>query len=484
MQCERRAWLQAYRAELRSPESGLARYLREQRSDLRRAYEARLAGALDLPLASLTRAHEGVDVQEGLDAAAAAVLDPTFELVVPLAREDRAAPVRGRVDGMRRLRRGWALEVVAAGTRVRSHHVRQLALAGHAAASRGLAVERSAVVHVRARKASGPAASLLRATDVSAASFDERTRLPLRLRAAGASLGSAREPRTAIGPHCHRPRPCPFLAHCWAGYGDHGLFGVPGLRRTTRSAFRSAGWLDVRDVPARPTGLAPDERAALEDVRNGRVRIDRAELRRGLADLEPPVAYLDFEFATPAVPWIAGTQPFQRLPFQFSLHIEDAEGRLERHEHLHRDPSVDPRPVLAEALARALAGTGSVVVYDAAAETLLLAELAKAAPATAAALHGAAERVWDLLALVRAAVRHPGFRGAWGLKRVATTLVPGSYDGVALPDGLAAQAAWRQLLRSGDDALATLLRRYCGADSQAMAGIVRVLRDWAREGGP
>lgn len=478
LQCERRAWLQSHRAELRSPEGGLERYLREQRADLRRVYEERIARALGRPRASLLRADRAVAPGEARGAGVAAVLDAAFELPAASREELGGVPVRARVDGMRRLGDGWLLEVIAAGTRARAHHVRRLALAGRLAAGEGLLIRRSAVVHVRHRRGSEAQDPLLQSRDVSAAARMEQRRLPLRLQAAAASLRSALEPRTGIGAHCHRPRTCPFLAHCWSAYGEHSLLKVPDLRRATRSALRSAGWSDVRDLPPQPAGLTPHEQEALDDARSGRVRIDPQALRRGLAQLDAPVAYLDLEFATPAAPWLPGTEPFQPVPFQFSLHIEDGQGDVKQYEHLHRDPRADPRPALAGALATGLAGAATIVVYDAAAERLLLNELAEVVPASAAPLRRAAERTWDLLALVRAAVRHPGFGAAWGLKRVAATLAPGSYEGVDLPDGLAAQAAWRQLLRSGDDGLADALKRYCGADSRAMLSIVRVLRGW------
>lgn len=478
LQCERRAWLRWHRPELASPADGLERYLQLQRTDLRRVYGQRWPQATG-PVA-IGPGSGSADALAGAPAGGAeTLLDVTLE-TAPASPDGTG--LRARVDGVRRIGAGWALEAIAAGTRSRPHHVRRLAFARHVAAALGLVAQRSHVVHVS--RGSDPLAPSLVTRDVTDAVIEEQGKLPQRLRSLLASLKAPSEPRTGIGPHCHRPGRCPFVPHCWARYADHSIFHVAGLSTRTRMALRSAGFLDLRSLPKGTPGLSDAERRALDDALEGRIRVDVQALRGGLAQLAFPVGYLDMEFATPAVPWVPGTAPFQPLPFQFSLHVEDRQGGVRQAGYLHRDRDRDPRPGLARALVAATAEVGTLVVYDAAAERLALSELVEAVPDVAAALEHARGRIWDLLALVRTAVRHPRFGTRWGLKRVASTLAPGSYEGVALADGLAAQAAWRELLAHGDAAVGTLLTAYCQADSAALLSIVRVLRRWAEEGAP
>ncbi len=475
LQCERRAWLETHRSALATPVGGLEPYLEEQRSDLRRLYLERLRaahGALDVVSGT---ERDGREVVAGaLRSGATCVVGATFETTFQAS--SGALRLRAGVDGLRSGTRGWRLEALAAGGRVRPHHVRRLAFAHYVAAAAVLSTERAAVVHVT-RETAQPRPGLV-ASDVTAAVTSARSRLPTRLEAAAASLRAGTEPRTRVGPHCRSPRGCPFRTHCWSGNRSYSIFQVPMLRTSTRRALRSAGWLDVRRLPPEVPGLSPEERQALEDARETRSRVDTASVRRHLDRLEPPVAFLDMEFATPAVPWIPRMAAFEPLPFQFSVHLEGADGELVQRAYLHRDAPLDPRPPLTAALLRALHGTGSIVVYDAAGERLLLRALASAVPERAAELEAAQARIWDLLSLIRGSVRHPGFGSGWGLKRVAATLAPDAYRGVALADGLAAQAAWRRLLRTRDPHLARVLLAYCAADSRAMVAIVRVLRQW------
>ncbi|MEJ2667014.1 MAG: DUF2779 domain-containing protein [Deinococcales bacterium] len=474
LQCERRAWLEQHRPDLRAPDGGLEAYLVEQHADLRRLYEDRVARgdtqAVHAPAAPQAAAKT---TTAALRSGAHTVLAAAFEAPVGAGSSLR---MRARITGLRRAGDGWNLETLAAGTRVRAHHIRHLAFVKHVAERAKVRVLHALVL--RAAPLPGAAGATLQATDVTAACESERVRLPARILAVAASLTAAHEPATGVGQHCYGRRPCPFIRHCWQPYDRVSIFHVRGLRRSTVAALRAAGWFDARTVPPATAGLDDAERTALEDVRNGRVRVDFDELARALGELVPPIAYLDMEFCSPAVPWLPEMAPFEHLPFQFSVHLETGDGRIEHVGHLHRDAGVDPRPALAVALAEALRTARTVVVYDASAEGPLLHELAIAEPHVAAALEAAEQRTWDLLRVVRETVRHPGFGTRWGLKRVASTLSPDSYQGVSLVDGLAAQAMWRRMLRSKDRALGVALERYCEADSHAMLGIVRVLRAW------
>lgn len=479
LRCERRAWLQYHAPDLAAPADGLATLLSVQRADLSRLLRSRHAGVASAP--------------DGTSPAAAPA-PPTFgaRFETPLQALTRYPRQPGQVVLARAsidlLERGpepdgWTAAALATGTRVREHHVRRLALAGMVAGTHGVQAGRAWVIHLDRGASRDQGVPRLRTVDVSDRYREQRARLPGRLEALMASLRPSREPETRVGPHCLRPRRCPFADLCWEGVGRHSIYAVWGLGIGTRRAWRAAGWLRVDDVPRDAPGASPAEGAALDDARAGRVRIDRSGLRQALARLAYPVAYLDIEFATPAIPLVPGTAPFDPLPFQFSLHLERRDGSVEHRDELRADVDEDPRPPLAARLARALDGAGSVVVYDAASEGRLLEVLAGAAPGDAERLRGAARRLWDLLEVVRSTVRHPGFAARWDLKSVASTLAPGTYGDLALDNGAGAQALWRRSLKTRTSEVERTLRAYCASDSGAMLGIVRALRRHADDGG-
>jgi hypothetical protein len=481
-QCERRAWLQVHASSEREEPDGLARYLAAQRGDLHR-----LLRATFLPEtggAPNTARAPGDNPGTTSPPIGTRRLGATFEAPLSAlgASLGRGSDLRvqSSVDMVEGAVGGPVLTKLAMGTRVRDHHVRRLALASLVAAAAGSPAGSMRVLHVDRDRRSGDPSESWTSVDVTARCLEQHPRLPRRLEAVAATLLASREPDTAVGPHCFRPRRCPFADRCWKRLGGHSIDRVWGLRTATRRAWRSAGWLLLEHVPDAAPGLTALERRAVGDAREGRIRLDRAALAAALARLRFPIAYLDMEFATPAVPLVEDTAPFEPLPFQFSIHLEEEDGSVEALACLRFDPPADPRPPLAEALAAALERASSVVVYDAASERRLLAALAAAAPGVAPPLHSAGERLWDLLPVIQSSLHHPGFGARWDLKKVATTLAPGSYRGVHLADGLAAQAAWRGLLHAPDPDHERALRRYCDADSRAMLEIIRVLRAWLR----
>jgi hypothetical protein len=486
LQCERRAWLQVHAPEASSGPDGLARHLAKQRADLRVPFQQALGRGTDpalTPPPILERVRRTAEAQRR---DASLLFDPAFEVswIAPLPSRTIPSPLRvlGTVDALRRTDLGWELVALTTGARIRDHHLRRLALASLAAVEQHARIDRATVVHVDRQGRRSAPHSLLAAADVTDACFEQRGRLPHRLEALAASLAARQEPATAIGSHCSRPRRCPFMERCWGPAPSRHLERVGSLRTVTRRAWRSAGWRTVDDVPGDVPGLAPEERDAVGDARSHHVRIERGILNAALAELRFPVAYLDIEFATSAVPLLDDSAPFEALPFQFSVHVEDRDGSIRHAEQLAGDLSADPRPALADALADILSSAQRIVVYDDSAERALLRVLRGHAGERAAAhLREAADHLWDLLAVLQRTVRHPGLGAGWDLKTVASTLAPASYHGVTLADGLSAQATWRTLLRTGAPTAREALRHYCAADSHAMLEIVRVLRSWARD---
>ncbi len=74
----------------------------------------------------------------------------------------------------------------------------------------------------------------------------------------------------------------------------------------------------------------------------------------GLEGFWPAGAYyLDFETVSPAIPLYPGTSPFQTIPFQWSLHRVNRNGKT-THREFPADGGTDPRRELAENLISAV----------------------------------------------------------------------------------------------------------------------------------
>lgn len=306
------------------------------------------------------------------------------------------------------------------------------------------------------------------------------------------AVAGGEEPAVRPGAHCAKPYDCGFREHC-----DAWLFQLEGplpeypiellakrnmgrLSALERNRIAQRGWLDVRELS--PDALADTRsRTLAEAIRSGTPWVAPG-LRHALASLPYPRYHFDFETINPAVPLWAGTRPYQQVPFQWSCHVEHADGRLEHHMFLDVT-GADPRRACAERIAQLMGGIGGcVLVYHQAFEEGRLRELARDLPDLAPALTRVIEKLRDLLPIVREHYYHPAQHGSYSLKAVLPTVVPtldyGALDEVR--DGAAAQRAYLEAIDpvttpERREQLRERLERYCELDTRAMVEMVRVL---------
>lgn len=81
-----------------------------------------------------------------------------------------------------------------------------------------------------------------------------------------------------------------------------------------------------------------------------------------IGNLRWPIAFLDFETITTAIPWYPKIQPYQVLPFQFSCHVLRADGSMTHKEWLNTRDRIPTLPFIRN-LMKSLEGVGSILVY-------------------------------------------------------------------------------------------------------------------------
>jgi hypothetical protein len=242
------------------------------------------------------------------------------------------------------------------------------------------------------------------------------------------------------------------------------------------AVLRGQGVRDLRDIPD-SASLSAIQRRVLEVTKSGWAVLS-AEAGAVINALPWPRGYLDVETLAPAVPEWAGTRPYQQVPVQWSCHREEADGTCRHYEFL-AEGEADPRRAFAESLAAGLSGSGPVLVYNAGFEKRVLKETAEAFPDLAGELEAISGRVFDLLPLARKHYYHPEMRGSWSLKSVLPTVAPELvYDTLAVSNGLAAQAAFQNMLAlpkgsAEREDLRRHLLEYCRLDTWALVVLTR-----------
>jgi hypothetical protein len=373
----------------------------------------------------------------------------------------------------------WTLVEVKSSTKVKGYHLHDLAVQQWVLAGAGIQVGRVQVMHIDNRSCIYPNLDALFATvDVTRSVARLVARVPKIVRGLRQKLAQHAMPDVPIGTHCFAPFPCPARSHCWHDVPQHSIFTIPRLSPRKLAALLKLGVLRVQDVPA-SFPLSTSQRAYIGRVVSGQAEINYGRIAQRLAMLDYPLYFLDFETYAYAIPRFEGMRPYQQLPFQYSLHVLEADGTLRHAEYLHTTGD-DPRPALVQQLVQDVGLVGSVVVYNARFERGVLHELVRMMPAQKRALGSMITRLWDQLDVFRTDYLDPAFEGSNSIKRVLPVLAPHlSYDDLTVQRGDQAQAIWQLLLKADDPTerarLARELLAYCHRDTLAMTAIHEAL---------
>jgi predicted RecB family nuclease len=393
-----------------------------------------------------------------------------------------------RADIIRRLPGGgWGLMEVKSSTSAKPEHVDDLAVQTYVMRGAGIDVRSVCLVHVnREYERQGDMIdwsayfNMVELTDQVEAALAS---LPDRVRHMHSVLGRATAPHVEPSRHCFSPFECEFWTRCTESKPRDWVFYLRDLRAETADELAALGIERMSLIPS-DFALTARQRAFADCARLGQECLMES-LADALSGLGPPCSYLDFETGAPALPLYPQTRPYQRIPFQWSLHRDLGASELTHIEFL-ADGRRDPRREFAETLISATAGDEPILVYSSY-EDSVIAELCKSFPDLAPALGALQSRLRDLLPIVRRTIIHPEFKGSYSIKAVAPVLAPEvRYDDLEeVADGAAASAAFYRLATSqagsNEDAalLMESLREYCRRDTLALAMVHRALRSRA-----
>jgi len=372
---------------------------------------------------------------------------------------------------------------VKSGTRVKSEHIPDVALQLYVLEAAGVKVRRAYLMHLNNgyvyQGGDYDLAALFRLQDVTptARAFIGES-LPDYLEEFKSVLSGSETPDVKIGPHCTSPYQCPYYAYCRHGTPKNHIEQLPYSRGKAFEILRQSGIEDIRDIPEDFAHLTPMQQRVRDSVVSGLPYVDE-QLGVQLATFVDPVHFLDFETVNPALPIFPGTRPYQVLPFQWSLHIQDGGGQLSHFSYLHQGED-DPRRGFVESLLRVVNTSGTIVIYSTY-EIRVLRQLAEKFPEYKGRLLDLVDRMFDLYKTVRQNYYHPELHGSFSIKSVVPVLAPDlSYKDLDIQDGSVASLIYGQIL-AGEikDERAVSARQaleaYCRLDTEGLVRIVEAL---------
>ncbi len=375
----------------------------------------------------------------------------------------------------------WQIHEVKMGTSVKEVNLEDVAVQHYVLSGCGLDISRSFLVHIDnsyVRRGELDVQRLFHSEEITAEVLARQAKIPELVEQLKKTLRGEGEPDIDIGPWCTSPYECDYIPYCWQHVPENSVFDLRG-KGVDKFAFYDEGMVRLEDLPL--DGLNETQRFQAEATLQQKDVTDVDQVHAFLDTLWYPLCHLDFETFDTPIPPFEGTRPYQKIPFQYSLHIQQQEGAEPKHFDYLAQPKVDPRRELAERLIAEIPQGACVLTYNQAFEKSVLRDLAGLFPDLADDLHKRIDNVRDLMVPFkkRHLYRWP-MRGSYSIKEVLPALVPDlSYAGMEIADGMAAMQAYHEMCAAEDPARVAEIRRellaYCALDTWAMVRILGTL---------
>ncbi len=286
-------------------------------------------------------------------------------------------------------------------------------------------------------------------------------------------------PEVSISKKCNRPYECPLKDECRGNLPEYHVFQLTNWRKYWE--LFEDGILDIKDIPKDEILSSNKDRVIKEAVDGNRIIINKDKIRNFLKELQYPLYYLDFETFDTAIPIFDQSRPYQKIPFQYSLHIQDENNKVKHFDFLARREK-DPRPELLDRLEKEIGQTGSVIVFNKTFEIGVLKKLAEDFPEYESFIKNTINRIIDLAEPFKNFdYYNPIQKGSYSLKAVLPAITGKDYSDLEISDGTDASMQYFYSHIKADlkniDEIRNNLLKYCGLDTEGMIWIIDELKN-------
>ncbi|MFT7005360.1 MAG: hypothetical protein ACJAWW_002734 [Sulfurimonas sp.] len=390
---------------------------------------------------------------------------------------------------------GVSIYEVKSSTSVKDIYIHDVSIQYYVLSSLGLNVKSANVLHINSSYIRGDEldiSELFFVVNVSQDVLELQANIPHVLEEFENYLSDkTNEPNIVdIGKQCKNPYECDALHYCWRvqrGIPEYSVFNIFNLGSKKQVELYEQGIVDIKDIPD-SFDMTAKQAQAVSNYKSGLTHIDKVAIEEFLSTLTYPVYHLDFETFQQAVPEFKGISPFMQIPFQYSLHIEHEDGKLEHREFLASD-GIDPREHLARKLCQDIPRDVTVLAYNMGFEKGVIRKLASTYPDLSEHLLCIYDNIKDLMTPFQK--KHyvtPSMNGSYSIKYVLPALVPQMQDAYKELDGvqngsqaMSAFANMSKLDAEDKVKMRKALLEYCELDTLAMVKILNKLKEVINE---
>jgi hypothetical protein len=482
LQCQKLLWLSTHHPELATPPDQSAKH---------RFAVGTLVGELArclFPIGTLI-AEDHFHLAEAISSTARHTADPTIPALFEATVQHGSALCRA--DILLRTNAGsnsWDLNEVKSSSQVKDVYLPDLAFQRYCFEQAGYSINQTFLTHLnKAYIRQGPLdlEQLFSTIDVTSNVEPLLSAVPANIKTFEAIMASTTSPAIEPGDQCTKPYTCPYYTYCNKPRAADSVKNLPGISQKRLATFKALGIESILDITA-DMDLTARQTIVVHSYRQQAPIINRNGIRQFLSTLVYPLYLFDFETIMPTIPLFDNSSPFQQIPFQFSLHIQQEQGAPCTHYEFLHNSKDDPRSALIDSMLSLLGTSGSIVAYNITFEKGKIAELANYDPLHGPKLLALLPRFVDLIVPFRNGdYTHYAFHGSASLKQVLPVLVPSlSYADLEIQEGGTASLLYEQWVSNQipDEQWQTIrtnLLEYCKRDTFAMVEIRRVLHSLA-----
>ena len=295
-------------------------------------------------------------------------------------------------------------------------------------------------------------------------------------------------PKERIGGSVKKKYKCSLKDHCWPDNINkkNSVFKLFNMRSKKKFYLYSQG-IDTFEKIKDLENFSKIQQVQVNSTINNSEFTDKEIIKNFISKVSYPISFLDFETYSEPIPKYYGQKPNGKIPFQYSLHIQDAQclsvdSDITHYEFLG-DHRKDPRRDIAGSLIKNIPKEGSIITYYQPFEKGVIKNLADFFPELSNELLDFNNRILDLMEpFSKGGYYHPEFEGSFSIKKVLPALCKNNekldYKNLKISNGGMASSAFRNLKEKTDEQIIEIRRdlvEYCYLDTYAMYAIFNKL---------
>ncbi len=288
-------------------------------------------------------------------------------------------------------------------------------------------------------------------------------------------LSNTQMPDVSVGAHCTKPYPCDFMSYCWKDIPANSIWFLQGVSLNDKLEAVNNGILTI-DAYANQH----QEDVKLHSYLSNKEIIQSENIANYFKNVQYPICFFDVEAFQSAIPIFDGTKPYERIPFLYSLHIQQEANAPFIHKDYFSATDGDYRKTFIKQFLEDTKTCKTILVYNDLIEKGVLYYLANLFPEFKPEIDKRIAIMLDVeIPFKRLDYYHPKQLGSLSLKTISATMLDiNPYNAVDVKDGQEAMAIYNELFyksKEEQELYYDKLRSYCKTDTYVLSEVYKKL---------